>query len=112
VGVTPPSNDVPAGLRGLSGTWEGLWGNLPEAGSALIVRSVSASKVEATYVFQGVASPMTFDLAPGSSTLTTTTGGGNVAWKWELAASGSVLNGERTQAEQTVSVAMNRCRQP
>lgn len=109
--VTPPAADVPPALAGFSGAWEGLWGGAAASPSALIVRSVTPSRIEATYVFQGVASVMNMNV-PGGRTAGPLTFGGSVVFTWTLSADGMRLAATRTAPGQDSSVTMNRCRLP
>jgi len=109
--VTPPAAGIPAGIAAYSGAWEGLWGGAAANTSALIVRSVSATGVEAVYVFQGVTSPMNMDL-PAGFTSGPINFGTSIAFTWSLSPDGTRLGGTRTSAGQAISVTMNRCRLP
>lgn len=109
--ISPPAAGVPAGLVGFSGAWEGLWGGAAANTSVFVVRSVTAARIEATYVFQGVASPMNFDLPPGS-TAGPLNFGTTVAFSWSLSPDAATLGGARTQAGQTIAVTMQRCKLP
>lgn len=109
--VTLPAADVPAALAAYSGAWEGLWGGSAASPSALIVRSVTATRVEATYVFQGVASVMNMNVT-AARPAGPLTFGDSVLFTWTLSPDGTRLGGTRTSAGQASSVTMNRCRLP
>lgn len=110
--VTPAAAEVPAALAAYSGAWEGLWGGAAANTSALVVRLVTPTKVEAVYVFQGVTSQMNLTPGAGDSSRILTASGGGVTFTWSLSPDGTVLGGTRTQGGQGISVAMNRCTLP